>query len=557
MTTDSPSVVPTTDGPTVVYRGRNLYSPATPITACRRRVAALTIPDHSLVLVPSPLLGHGLTDLLHKCGPGCRVLLVELEAPLAALARQRLPAALLDDSRVTFCAAERVQELERCFPLELRSRCERVISVNLSAGSQLHSREYTQLLHWLQDEIRRAWQNRITTIHMARLWFRNLIANLPLLPVSRPITGVAVERPVLVLGAGPSLEPLLAELRRQRDQLFVMAVDTALPVLVAHGITVDAVVALEPQHANLGDFLGVDCRAPLLLADLFSYPAVVRLFTPHHTLFFASHPLDSRLIDKLQAHGLMPLQIPPLGSVGVAAVKLATCIYGGPVAFAGLDFAYADGKTHARGAPMLQRQHQTARRLSGDRIYTACLARPRLRQPDKQGGRCQTDMVLLSYAEQLRSLTTGSPRLYDLGVCGLPTGAPRLDGIAEFLRVAGTSQIGAASGLSCRLRATSVSATTAASHAAARQQTATVRAALDEQLSLLARIEEQVTNRAARDPQILSALLQAADYLYAETSAPSAGDEASLRRMLAAARYYRIQIGRALRNLERLTARRF
>ena len=535
MTGDPPLVVDATDGKTVVFRGKNLYSPTTPLAACRRRVAALDILDRSLVIVPSPLLGHGLPELLHKCGPGCRLALVELEPQLAALSAQHLPAEVVEDPRVVVCNAEQLNQLEACFPLSLRSSCERVVLVSLSAGSRLHAEDYSRLLRWLQDEIRRAWQNRMTTIHMARLWFRNLFANLALLPGSSPIGALRVEKPTLVLGAGPSLQELLPQLHSARDQLFVIAVDTALPVLEAHSIAADAVVAVEAQHANLGDFLGVRRESVLLLADLFSYPAVVRLFPRRNTLFFASRPIETALAGRLESRGLLPLQIPPLGSVGVVAVKLACSICSGAVGFSGLDFSYADGKTHANGAPMLQRALSSADRLSGDRIYAACLARPRLARPDKRGGICKTDMVLLSYAEQLQSIAAANPRLYDLGTQGLATGARPLESLGGFLQQAAAG----------------------APHAQAAMTDAqppdyqTVREALEYELALLRQLETVITGQA--EPRQLQRLLQDADYLCCETGAPCNSDQSSLRRALVAARFYRIQINRALARLAELT----
>ena len=535
MTGDPPLVVDATDGKTVVFRGKNLYSPTTPLAACRRRVAALDILDRSLVIVPSPLLGHGLPELLHKCGPGCRIVLVELEPQLAALSAQQLPHAVVTDPRVAVCYAEQLSQLETCFPLTLRSSCERVLLVNLSAGSRLHSEDYSRLVRWLQDEIRRAWQNRMTTMHMARLWFRNLFANLPLLPASRPIESLRVEKPTLVLGAGPSLQELLPQLQQARDQLFVIAVDTALPVLEAHSIAADAVVAVEAQHANLGDFLGVQRSSVLLFADLFSYPAVVRLFPRHNTLFFASRPLETALVGRLESRGLLPLQIPPLGSVGVVAVKLACSICSGAIGFSGLDFSYADGKTHANGAPMLQRALSSANRLSGDRIYAACLARARLAQPDKRGGICKTDMVLLSYAEQLQSIASANPLLYDLGAHGLATGARQVESLEGFLQEA----------------AAAAPRVQPAMTEAQPPDYQTLRDALEDELALLQQLEASIGNQG--DARQLQRLLQAADYLCCETGAPGSSDQSALRRSLVAARFYRIQINRALARVLELT----
>lgn len=564
MSSDAPSVVATADGPAVVYRSRNLYSPVEPQTACIRRVAALQIPDASLVLVPSPVLGHGLEELLQKCGPRCGVFLVELESPLAELSRTELPRSVTADPRVTLCFGSRLEELEPFFPPDLRARFERVVQVTLSSGHRFHANQYERLYRWLQDEVRRVWQNRITTMHMGRLWFRNLFANLALLPSSQPIASLSVQRPTLVVGAGPSLDPLLPELRTVRRQLFLLAVDTAVPVLAAHDITPDAVVAVEPQHANLADFLGIDRRSTLLLADLFSFPGVTRLFPRHQRIFFSSRPLNCRLIERLSTAGLLPAAIPPLGSVGVAAVHLTSRICNAPVAFVGLDFAYPDGKTHARGAPFLTRELATRNRLHGDRIYPACLARPRLTAPDKHGGTCKTDMVLLSYAEQLRSISALRPDLYDLGAHGLQSGAPTLPNLERFLRrctdlapqdgtqdgTQGGTGTGSGAAEEGGVRSgQSDDGLPVPDYSDARFGTA-VWNALERELQLTSDLEESITAElSGRAAPMLADLLAAADYLYADSGARPPFHAALLRRVLAAGRFYRLHLQRAMQRI--------
>lgn len=545
MPQDVPSVVATADGPTVVYRSRNLYSPTRPRIACRRRVDALHIPDGSLVLVPSPVLGHGLDALLQKCGPRCGVFLVELEASLAQLALDSLPHAIIADPRVRLCFAHGLDNLEQFFPPELRGQFERVVVANLSSGHRLHADAYDTLHRWLQDEIRRAWQNRITTMHMGRLWFRNLFANLALFPFSRPINSITVRRPTLVVGAGPSLDGLLTELPAVRSQLFLLAVDTAVPVLAARDIAPDAVVAVEPQHANLADFVGINRRSTILLADLFSFPAVARLFPPRSRVFFSSRPLECRMMSRMTNASLLPSPIPPLGSVGVAAVFLTGRMCAGPVAFAGLDFAYSDDKTHARGAPFLSREIATRTRLHGDRIFPACIDRPRLTAPEKHGGTCKTDLVLLSYAEQLRGISHSRCSLYDLGAHGLHSGVSVLNNLDDFLALSTATR-------ELESQAESRAAERQGAEASKAQQDCQtrVRCALGKELQLITDLERAIgTNESGSSSPSLDDLLAEADYLYADTGARPPFNEPALRRVLAAARFYRLHIQRALQRL--------
>ncbi|TVR04253.1 MAG: DUF115 domain-containing protein [Spirochaetaceae bacterium] len=433
MNDESPSVVHTTDGLTIVFRGRNLYHPATPRRSACARTQSVKVPNYTLVIVASPLIGHGLLPLLERCDGTCRFVLLELEPKLAEITRRILPREIFDDPRVTIVTPDTPDQLEHQFSRELFSHCRRAMLVRPSGGYALHARHYDRVLEWSQDEIRRAWQNRLTTMHMGRLWFRNLFDNLPLLPASQPLHTVALNRPVVVVGAGPSLERLLPSLSEQRTSLFLLAVDTAVPVLGSANIRPDAVVAVEAQHANLSDFIGADLSQTHLITDLFSLPSVARQTVSNRRSFFTSLAVESRLLDRLRIAGILPPELPPLGSVGVVAVALAAQLTASPIALAGLDFAYPDGKSHARGAPWMIRELVRTYRLRRGEIYGACLARPRISVPGKTGAPCKSDIVLLSYAEQVRALCAQRPGVFDVSPEGLPTGAQLVSGIKEYL----------------------------------------------------------------------------------------------------------------------------
>jgi len=131
----------------------------------------------------------------------------------------------------------------------------------------------------------------------------------------------------------------------------LLAADTALPVLREAGLSPDAAVAVEAQHANLADFAGLRGAPLRLFADLTSLPGAARLFEFPPCWFlseFAPVPLFAD-----PAFPPVP-RIPPLGSVGVAAAWIAWRLSRGPVVLAGVDFCYPPGRTHARGAPALR-----------------------------------------------------------------------------------------------------------------------------------------------------------------------------------------------------------
>jgi hypothetical protein len=207
-----------------------------------------------------------------------------------------------------------------------------------------------------------------------------------------------------------------------------VAVDTALPALMAEGIIPDVVVALEAQTANLQDFLPARDDSIALACDLSSHPSINRLFTGR-LFFFSSRFAELRLFDRLARTGLLPAPFPALGSVGVAAVHAGLRIGRAEVYLTGLDFSFPASRTHARGAP-----HHLAMLIGGSRTrpvgqdsFGSVAARALVQAPDKRGGRVATDRVLKSYRDTLQEeVKEHGDRVRDIGPLGLDLGVPRI-----------------------------------------------------------------------------------------------------------------------------------
>jgi hypothetical protein len=418
MTEDEPLLKDTGRGLTLYYRGRNLYSSSEPREAALRRAAAARLQERSLVLVPGLGLGYGLEELLARLPAGGALLCVETDPKLRAL-----PAALVPtrDPRLRL-AGTLPEALAAAQALGLH-RFRRVEVVALCGSCHLDRAGYDAVRQSLEEDIRQFWQNRITLAHMSRLWLRNLFANLATLAAGGQPAVLECSRPILVAGAGPSLEEAVGRIAPVRERVTLLAVDTALPALAESGLAPDWVFALEAQHYNLEDFLPFRDPALALLCDLSSCPSVLRLFPRRQAFATRFHPLP--LFDRLAAAGLLPPELPPLGSVGVTAVRAALSLTAGPVLLAGLDFCYPEGRTHARGTPSQRRALGSCSRLrpADSGLFEALTSRPLLRLAGKGGRQQVSDLVLRSYALQLRALAAKSGRLFDLGAVGLETGA--------------------------------------------------------------------------------------------------------------------------------------
>jgi hypothetical protein len=425
MSAEDPLLLRTDTGPTLHWRGVAFYPSGDPIEYARRKTRVFSPAPRSLILVPSIGLGHGLADLLARIPGTCAILCVEAFQEIMGIAMAQ---ALPRDPRLTIIRTADPDVVAETLRRMGTGRFRRVVTVPLCAGYRLAPDLYERFRHRLEQEIMRHWRNRITLIAMGSLQVRTLLSNLPLLGGAMDFSALSSSLPAIVAAAGPSLEEALPSLERLRGRFLLIAVDTALPSLLASGIVPDVIVALEAQLANLQDFIPFRSGIPVLACDIVSHPTVARLF-PGRLAFFSSTFAPLRLLDRLESAGLRPTAIPPLGSVGVAAVHAALRITRGDVYLTGLDFSFPDGRTHVRGSPYHLGMIAGARRFApmGQAGFQALMGRPLLRVPDKNGKPVATDHVLHSYRDGLeQEARAGGLRVRDCGAVGLPLGVPRI-----------------------------------------------------------------------------------------------------------------------------------
>jgi hypothetical protein len=400
----------TARGLQVHYAGRRLYGPR-PADDAARRVTANPIAPGSVIMWPSPVVWHGWRELAARIHDSV-VIAMESDPILFELSRRYLPA---DEPRLVLIRAT-PQEGIRALRAFGEHRVRRVVEISTTASARLHRNAYRLVAEVVEREIRVFWQNRMTLAAMGRLWIRNAIANLPELTAGRPTP--QLRGPTVVCGAGPSLDAAVGAIHDARDLVTLVAVDTALPILAGHGVVPDIVVALEAQIANLYDFLGMGSRSYHLIADLTSSPSVAHLhrYVSWTMTRFAPFTLVDRLAGLLR--GGSPL--PPLGSVGVAAVSLAMAMGASPIICSGLDFAVLPGTTHARGAPSYLAAMGRANRLHPvpDPAMGA-----RLMLAPGVAGHVRTTLVLKSYADELAAIVGAREDVFVVSPFGLPYGA--------------------------------------------------------------------------------------------------------------------------------------
>jgi hypothetical protein len=139
------------------------------------------------------------------------------------------------------------------------------------------------------------------------------------------------------------------------------------------------------------------------------------------TFLFKTPWAELSIFQRLKDCGISPLEIPPLGSVGLSAVFLALKISRAAVITAGLDFSFNMDSFHAKETPSWKDFRRKHYRLSGI-IPFAAFRKGVSKTNAKNGSSVFTDMGLKNYRDLFEQEFSQEKRLRDINSTGLPLG---------------------------------------------------------------------------------------------------------------------------------------
>jgi hypothetical protein len=219
---------------------------------------------------------------------------------------------------------------------------------------------------WLAAAVSAIQGDFITQSRFGRLWLHNIACNLTGLSAA-PSMQLESKHPVwAVLGAGPSLERSLPEIRSlQASGVRVLSCDASLAFCRRHGIEADLVMSIDGQCITYLHLLsavrhGAWRALPRRILDLAATPVWAR--TGDGICFAGSrHPL----IDYFRLEGL---DLPELdtqgGNVGHCMTAWAAAHGAETIHVFGLDFAYLRGMPYARPGFFYDDAERVSDRLS-------------------------------------------------------------------------------------------------------------------------------------------------------------------------------------------------
>jgi len=414
-----------------IYNGITLLSGIDPIRRAERIIDTLNIKDNTLYFCPSPIYGYGLEKLLKRLeqeAPKSAVICIETNSDLFEIAQKNIPQLIIQNKKFhltkTYDSAKLVYLVcEKWGAMAFRY----IETVNLTGGWQLESGLYNSLCDTLRREIVNNWSNALTLTKLGRLYIRNALRNLSFINEFQSISNLSFgESPVLVLGAGPSLDEILEAINNEqfKNRTFkIVCVDTCLRSLLDRNIIPDLVVILESQHWNIRDFLGCSNKKIHIALDLSALPASAHILKGDAYLFFTPWT-QLRIFERLKDAQLLPSIFPPLGSVGLTAVELARKLTSGKIICAGLDFSFTQDRYHARNTHGHLTRLKKQKRINS--ILSASVFEGSFADISKSGFFVRTNPVMKNYRNLFEQEFSTDTRIFDIEGSGLSLGVKTL-----------------------------------------------------------------------------------------------------------------------------------
>lgn len=421
--TEAPGLIQTRQGVSVLYKDKYLYSKYDPSKSILNIISGISIPEYSIILIFSPVLWYGLKELLSKLPDNSTAAVFEYDENLFDFALKNIPEELKPafNSKIKIFNRSNIADY---YSFIQNNHYRKTLKIEFSAGAAFYKNEYDEISLLTQRVIDQFWKNRLTLIKFGRLYSKNIFKNLSLLSQSVPLASLyqKVDRPIIVLGAGESLDSTIPLLKKKSKSFFIICVDAAFSPLLDNGITPDAVIAVEGQQVIEKAYIGRPSDSGvLLIMDLVSRNHIPYI-TNGNTSFFISEYANMNFFNSLAKKELLPPVMPPLGSVGLVAMEIALRLRSScdiPVYFSGLDFSYTAGITHAKGTSSHKNLLSTNSRLKSVYNLAAAFGGENFQIESKDSTHMITSRILEAYALLFTENFSDIKNVFDAGISGM------------------------------------------------------------------------------------------------------------------------------------------
>ncbi len=389
---DTPSGLKTlirTDG-----REIKLHSSYDPLKEAERSVNAFRAGRARIILVCGLGLGYHVR-LLKERFPDHDILVCERDGEVVRIVRSACPGHI--EETLLLESADRIPSIFES--LDMSSF--RGIAIYYHRPSYLIYKEYYDgLIREANRFVSSKLSDLLTRFEFEEKWIENIFANAPKLYSSSRVAGLFGAfrgYPGIIVSAGPSLRKNVDTLAKMHDRALIVAVDTALKVLLKRGIEPHIVMTIDAQKHSLRHFLGAGERSAWLLADMVSYPRISdiyrggRIFSTTSKYYTGYDGRNRReptpMMDWIEQFIEPVGDVQSGGSVATSAFDLLLNLGCSPILLVGQDLAYTGREIHCTGTYHNDEWlPKTSRFRNLDTINQAVIRRRKIKYVEAFGG---------------------------------------------------------------------------------------------------------------------------------------------------------------------------
>lgn len=172
-----------------------------------------------------------------------------------------------------------------------------------------------------------------------------------------------LDKPVIIVSGGPSLDYNIQHLKNIKEEAFIFATGRTVTTLINQGIKVDMCCIIDCQETMYEQLKGVkDTGIPLVFLDTANHKAVKSYQGPRYIAYGMDYPEEQ--LGRIETGG----------SVATAILDLSIRFGGNPIIFVGQDLAFTHERSHCDNVLGLEEipsiGYKKVRGVNGEYIYT-------------------------------------------------------------------------------------------------------------------------------------------------------------------------------------------
>lgn len=311
---------------------------------------------YDLLVILGCGMGYHLSGLREKAAAYKEIIVIDilagLEKELADSGEQAFLTAL---DNLTFITGEEPGAVEdRLMGIFDPGRFSGVQVVEHPGSFRLFNEYYESVKNGIRRVLDKKSGDKATVKAFGGIFLRNAVNNLENMEKLSPVSALAGRfsgKSALIVSSAPSVEKYIEEIKGYQGSFFIIAVDSALPILYAHDIRPEFVVSIDPQQRIHEHFLGHEGDGVIHIFSIVSPPSIVERYGGFLSL--NSHPV-SQVVEEFYPDAIGSIDS-GTGSVAGDALSFALLAGFDNIGMTGFDFSFTDNIIYARGTSYQKR----------------------------------------------------------------------------------------------------------------------------------------------------------------------------------------------------------